>query len=54
MVAKKLAEKARKDAESQVLQELESKRINSIPVWKRNLITRKDDIYGYSGTGKAK
>lgn len=45
MMAKKLAEKARKDAEQKVLLEMEAKKMNAIPVWKRNLINKKDEIY---------
>lgn len=47
MMAKKIADKMRKDNEQLILQEAEAKRLNSIPVWKRNLLSKKDEsIYG--------
>lgn len=49
MLAKKSAEKARKEAEQEFLSEHEAKRISAIPEWKRQLLNRKDEPgYGYS------
>ncbi|XP_053201499.1 probable serine/threonine-protein kinase DDB_G0282963 isoform X2 [Panonychus citri] len=48
MLAKKSAEKARKEAEQEFLNDHEAKRISAIPEWKRQLLNRKDDSnYGY-------
>ena len=44
MMARKLAEKAKREAEEQRQRELEEKRILSIPVWKRHLLQRKEDV----------
>ncbi|CAG9812710.1 unnamed protein product [Phaedon cochleariae] len=43
MLAKKAAEKARKDLEEQLLREAEEKRLQSIPQWKRQLIQKKEE-----------
>lgn len=45
-MAKKAADKARKEAEQDILREAENKRINAIPEWKRNLLGKKEDPYG--------
>ncbi|CAG7816431.1 unnamed protein product [Allacma fusca] len=42
MLAKKAAEKARKEAEEQIKQEAEAKRIASIPPWRRQLLQRRE------------
>ncbi|RWS07615.1 espin-like protein [Dinothrombium tinctorium] len=49
MLAKKAAEKAKKEAEQKLLKEQESKRINSIPEWKRNLLHKKDESQTSNG-----
>ncbi|RWS31793.1 ankyrin repeat domain-containing protein 12-like protein [Leptotrombidium deliense] len=43
MIAKKAAEKAKKEAEQQIIQEQAYKRMNAIPEWKRNLLHRKEE-----------
>jgi hypothetical protein len=43
MLAKKAAEKARKEAEMQLIRDEEQRRMSSIPAWKRQLLNRKDE-----------
>ncbi|XP_042237179.1 espin-like isoform X3 [Homarus americanus] len=50
MLARKAAEKAKKEAEEMRLQEAEEKRLQSIPPWKRQLMMRKDDDGSKRGT----
>lgn len=42
MLARKAAEKAKKEAEEQRQRELEEKRQQSMPAWKRQLLQRKE------------
>lgn len=44
MLAKKALEKARREAETNLIKEEEQKRIKAIPEWKLNLLNKKDDI----------
>lgn len=43
MLAKKAAEKARKELEEEMARQAEEKRLQAIPVWKRQLLAKKDD-----------
>lgn len=43
MLAKKAAERARKELEEQMHKEAEAKRLQSIPQWKRQLIAKKEE-----------
>lgn len=43
MMAKKAAEKARKDLEEQLKKEAEEKRLQAIPAWKRQLLAKKEE-----------
>lgn len=43
MLAKKAAERARKDLEEKLLKEAEEKRLRAIPAWKRQLLAKKED-----------
>ncbi|XP_025831867.1 homeotic protein deformed-like [Agrilus planipennis] len=43
MLAKKAAEKAKRELEEQLQKEAEAKRLQSIPQWKRNLIAKKEE-----------
>lgn len=42
MIAKKVAEKARKEAEEQRKLEAEAKRVASIPAWRRQLLQKRE------------
>lgn len=43
MLAKKAAEKARKEFEDRLAREAEDRRLSAIPKWKRDLMTRKEE-----------
>lgn len=43
MLARKAAEKAKREAEEERLKQLEEKRLQSIPVWRRHLLQRKEE-----------
>ncbi|XP_063593585.1 streptococcal hemagglutinin-like isoform X2 [Penaeus indicus] len=43
MLARKAAERAKKEAEEQRIQEAEEKRLQAIPLWKRQLLMRRED-----------
>lgn len=43
MLAKKAAEKARKEIEEKLQREAEEKRLQSIPQWKRQLLAKKEE-----------
>lgn len=49
MMAKKAAEKAKKDAEEEIRRQVEEKKVLAIPAWKRQLIKKEDS---FSATGK--
>lgn len=42
MLAKKVAEKAKKEAEVLAIQQAEAKRINSIPEWKQRILNKQN------------
>jgi hypothetical protein len=48
MMAKKAAEKARKEAEEQRKMDAEAKRVASIPPWRRQLLQRRDSDGKYA------
>jgi putative heme iron utilization protein len=43
MMAKKAAEKAKKEFEDRLAKEAEDRRLSAIPKWKRDLIQRKEE-----------
>lgn len=43
MLAKKAAEKARKEFEERLVREAEDRRLSSIPQWKRDLLARREE-----------
>ena len=43
MLAKKAAEKAKKEFEDRLAREAEDRRLSAIPKWKRDLIARKEE-----------
>lgn len=43
MLAKKAAEKAKKEFEERLAREAEDRRLSAIPKWKRDLIARKEE-----------
>lgn len=43
MLAKKAAEKAKKEFEERMAREAEERRLSAIPKWKRDLIARKEE-----------
>lgn len=53
MLAKKAAEKARKEAEQSLLIEHEKRRISAIPEWKRQLMSRKEDNYACNSSSNS-
>lgn len=43
MLAKKVAEKARKEFEERLVREAEDRRLSSIPQWKRDLLALREE-----------
>lgn len=43
MLAKKAAEKAKREFEERLAREAEDRRLSAIPKWKRDLIARKEE-----------
>lgn len=43
MMAKKAAEKAKKEFEERLAREAEERRLSAIPKWKRDLMARKEE-----------
>ena len=43
MMAKKAAERAKKDFEDRMAMEAESRRLSQIPQWKRDLLARREE-----------
>lgn len=43
MLAKKAAERAKKDFEERMIKEAEDRRLSNIPQWKRDLLQRRED-----------
>lgn len=43
MLAKKAAERAKRDFESRMAKEAEDRRLSAIPQWKRDLMARRED-----------
>lgn len=43
MLAKKAAERAKKEFEERMVKEAEDRRLSSIPQWKRDLLARREE-----------
>lgn len=43
MLAKKAAERAKRDFEERMAKEAEDRRLSAIPQWKRDLMSRRED-----------
>lgn len=43
MLAKKAAERAKKDFEERMIKEAEDRRLSAIPQWKRDLLARREE-----------